>query len=90
MSKLSESEFKSIVHSVIENTDDPRVVNFSIYGFSVEVFFRSKSRKSKWNTVLKFDEVTGDYTYHEVYPGAAGPWVIGNKISSIIKEMLNN
>ena len=88
MRKLTESEFDSIVYSVVEEMSE--VLDVSIYGFKVEVTFKSNSGKSKWNSVLDFDEVTGKYTYTSPYLGAALPWQFGNSISGRIKEILNN
>lgn len=83
MSKLSESEFVNIVHSVAG--DMPEVLNVSIYGFEVDVTFISNSGKTSWNSFLRFDELTGKYTYTSPYTGAALPWQFGNRISSRIK-----
>ena len=65
MRKLRESEFDSIVYSVAR--DMPEVLNVSIYGFKVEVTFKSNSGKTDWNSFLDFDEVTGKYTYTSPY-----------------------
>ena len=88
MSKLSESEFSNIVHSIAR--DMPKVLNVSIYGFNVDVTFESNSGKTDWNSFLRFDEVTGNYTYTSTYRGAALPWLFGDRISSRIKEILNS
>lgn len=87
MRKIRESEFDSIVYSVAG--DMPEVLNISIYGFKVEVTFKSNSGKTDWNSLLDFDEVTGKYTYTSPFHGAALPWQFGNRISSRIKELLN-
>ncbi len=88
MSKLSKSEFDRIVYSVTR--DMPEVLNVSISGFEVTVTFKSNSGKTKWNSFLNFDEMTGKYTYTSPYLGAASPWVCGNRISNRIKEILSN
>ncbi|MEK0289280.1 hypothetical protein P5F77_01965 [Caldifermentibacillus hisashii] len=88
MRKLRESEFDSIVYSVVE--DMPEVLNVSINGFKVEVTFKSNSGKTNWNSFLDFDEMTGNYTYTSTYLGAALPWQFGKRISDRIKELLND
>lgn len=87
MRKLTEVEFDSIVNSVAREMYE--VLDVSIDGFEVKATFKSNSGKSKWNSLLVFDEMTGKYTYTRPYLGAALPWQFGNSISDRIKELLN-
>lgn len=88
MGALTESAFADIVHSVAGSMWN--VARVSIRGFDVEVTFRSKSKKSTWDSSLKFDEQSGDYSYTQVYPGSASPWVFGNQVQERMREILRS
>jgi hypothetical protein len=88
MGKLTDSEFAGIVNSVAGSMSD--VVSVSIFGFDVDVTFRSNSGKTKWNSYLKFDEQTGHYSYTSPYLGAASPWLFGNDVQSRIQGIISS
>lgn len=88
MRKLTESEFESIVSSVVG--DMPEVLNVIINGFKVDVTFKSNSGKQSWDSYFDFDELTGKYTGTSPYLGASLPNQFGREISVRIKELLND
>lgn len=86
---IGEQEFQNIVDEVLNRSSD--VYKYEFFNMAVQITLYSRSKKSKWNTFLDFNEngrITGNYTYTQGYEGAAQPWSIGNEISRRIKSTL--
>jgi hypothetical protein len=86
---IGQDEFEVIASSVLESKTD--VYSYKFFNMAVEITLNSRSHKTKWNTLLDFDDngtITGKYTYTQAFPGASQPWVIGNEISRRIKSAL--
>jgi type I restriction system adenine methylase HsdM len=86
---ISAQEFQNIVAEVLNRNND--VYKYEFFNMAVQITLYSRSKKSKWNTFLDFNDngrITGKYTYTQGYEGAAQPWSIGNEISRRIKSAL--
>lgn len=88
MRKISESEFDSIVHSVVGEMYE--VLDVSVYGFTITARFRTNSGKGSWTSTLSFNEETGYYTYTSPYYDASMPYALGDRIASRMKDMLSD
>ena len=81
------NEFKKIVNSVAENTSN--ICDWNVNDTTVNVTFHSRSKKSKWDAVLKFDN-DGDFKYNTGQCSAGAPQIFGNKIKNSIKDTFGN
>lgn len=90
MKKISESEFNEIIGSVADNMRE--VSDYSIYGLSVEVTFKSNSGKSSWNAFFNFDkdEIEGNLRCNSPYPEASVLRVFGDNVLDRINDLLSN
>lgn len=86
---IGEQEFQSFAAEVLNGSND--VYKYEFFNMAVQITLYSRSKKSKWNTFLDFNDngrITGKFTYTQGYEGAAQPWSIGNEISRRIKSAL--
>lgn len=86
---ISQEEFEDIVSDVLDYDSD--VVSYKFFDKAVEVFFRSRSGKQKWSTLLNYNDngvITGRFGYTQIYQGATNPVRVGSKIRSRIKSKM--
>lgn len=86
---IGEREFQHIVAEVLNRSND--VYKYEFFNMAVQITLYSRSKKSKWNTFLDFNDhgrITGKYTYTQGYLGAAQPWVIGDEIQRRVTSAL--
>lgn len=86
---IDELEFQNIVAEVLNKSYD--VYKYEFFNMAIQITLYSRSKKSKWNTFLDFNDsgrITGKYTYTQEFNGATQPWSIGNEISRKIKSAL--
>lgn len=83
MPKLTPEQFAQIVRAAADART--KVKNVRIGDATVIVDIVSKSGKSAYQYVLKFNEVTGDYDIIGGFPSANEPKFFGDAIRTAIK-----
>jgi len=87
---LDYSTFEEIVHSIMQ--EYCYITDYEINNGMVTAMVKSRSGKSKWQFKLYFnvnDIIDGEWEYWCGMPNTPIPQVIGRRISSEIKKLVN-